>query len=69
MQTAGRNRMMLIAGLFAAHTTAAGGLPQASRAEPVKPHNSIGRNKACPCGSGAKYKKCCKNTRSVHERK
>jgi preprotein translocase subunit SecA len=22
-------------------------------------HNKIGRNDACPCGSGKKYKKCC----------
>jgi hypothetical protein len=22
-------------------------------------HNKAGRNDACPCGSGKKYKKCC----------
>lgn len=25
----------------------------------VKPHNTIGRNDLCPCGSGKKFKKCC----------
>jgi SEC-C motif-containing protein len=26
--------------------------------------NKIGRNEPCPCGSGAKYKKCCMGVRS-----
>ena len=26
-----------------------------------KPHSKVGRNDPCPCGSGAKYKKCCLN--------
>jgi uncharacterized protein YecA (UPF0149 family) len=25
----------------------------------VSPKEKIGRNDACPCGSGLKYKKCC----------
>ncbi len=25
----------------------------------VRNENKIGRNDACPCGSGKKYKKCC----------
>lgn len=28
-------------------------------AKTVKNDNKIGRNDACPCGSGKKYKKCC----------
>ena len=27
----------------------------------VRKHGKIGRNAACPCGSGKKYKKCCGN--------
>jgi preprotein translocase subunit SecA len=26
---------------------------------PVAKGEKVGRNDACPCGSGAKYKKCC----------
>jgi SEC-C motif-containing protein len=29
-----------------------------ARAEPVKAPASVGRNDACPCGSGKKYKRC-----------
>ena len=35
-------------------------LPSASSAKSIMPGSSkIGRNEACPCGSGRKYKKCC----------
>jgi preprotein translocase subunit SecA len=27
--------------------------------EPVRSKDAVGRNDACPCGSGKKYKKCC----------
>ncbi|MBL4935771.1 preprotein translocase subunit SecA [Clostridium sp. YIM B02515] len=27
--------------------------------QPVKKENKVGRNDACPCGSGKKYKNCC----------
>jgi len=27
--------------------------------EPVRNKATVGRNDACPCGSGKKYKKCC----------
>jgi SWIM/SEC-C metal-binding protein len=27
--------------------------------EPAKAASTTGRNDACPCGSGRKYKKCC----------
>ena len=30
-----------------------------SRAQPSKSRQKIGRNSACPCGSGKKYKRCC----------
>ena len=34
--------------------------PSASSAKSIMPGSSkIGRNEACPCGSGRKYKKCC----------
>ncbi len=34
--------------------------PQPVAAEPVKREaDKVGRNEACPCGSGMKYKKCC----------
>ncbi|WP_420810752.1 SEC-C metal-binding domain-containing protein [Haliangium ochraceum] len=33
------------------------GVAGRSRAAPGKP--KTGRNAKCPCGSGAKYKKCC----------
>jgi SEC-C motif len=29
------------------------------------PHNKVGRNDPCPCGSGKKYKRCCQLTASV----
>lgn len=31
-------------------------------AAPVREGDKIGRNDACPCGSGKKYKKCCLNS-------
>jgi len=31
----------------------------ASRTQPVRDVNKIGRNDPCPCGSGKKYKNCC----------
>ena len=27
--------------------------------EPLRSKETVGRNDACPCGSGKKYKKCC----------
>ena len=27
--------------------------------KPVVKSDKVGRNEACPCGSGKKYKKCC----------
>jgi len=30
-----------------------------SKSTPILNENKIGRNDACPCGSGKKYKKCC----------
>jgi len=35
--------------------------PGRRRAMPVRTEKKIGRNTACPCGSGKKYKKCCLN--------
>ncbi|ACV36276.1 SEC-C motif domain protein [Candidatus Accumulibacter phosphatis] len=37
---------------------AAAAAPAASPGSPVSPQK-VGRNDACPCGSGKKYKKCC----------
>jgi preprotein translocase subunit SecA len=33
--------------------------PPYQRLEPLRAESRIGRNEACPCGSGKKYKKCC----------
>jgi preprotein translocase subunit SecA len=30
-----------------------------AKAQPVKSVPRVGRNDACPCGSGKKYKNCC----------
>jgi uncharacterized protein YecA (UPF0149 family) len=30
-----------------------------SRIEPIRNEARVGRNEACPCGSGKKYKQCC----------
>ena len=38
--------------------TAAAAAPVVSPGSPATPHK-VGRNDACPCGSGKKYKKCC----------
>ena len=32
-----------------------------NKPEPIKAENKIGPNEPCHCGSGKKYKKCCKN--------
>ncbi len=32
---------------------------EAAPKEPVRSKDVVGRNEACPCGSGKKYKKCC----------
>ncbi len=34
------------------------GEPPPSRPQPVKKKAPVGRNQLCPCGSGAKYKRC-----------
>jgi uncharacterized protein YecA (UPF0149 family) len=31
-------------------------------ARPVLPRGGVGRNDPCPCGSGRKYKACCRTT-------
>ena len=33
--------------------------PQVGKRQPIKIENKVGRNEACPCNSGKKYKKCC----------
>ena len=32
----------------------------------LESRRKVGRNDPCPCGSGAKYKKCCGNSQSAH---
>lgn len=32
---------------------------ESSKKSPKKVENKVGRNEACPCGSGKKYKQCC----------
>ena len=33
--------------------------PSGTKAVPVNPKKTVGRNEPCPCGSGVKHKKCC----------
>ena len=40
-------------------SSSSGDSSKASRPEPVRVVEKIGRNDLCPCGSGKKYKKCC----------
>ena len=38
-----------------------GGFSAASqRIQPIKSKPKVGNNEPCPCGSGKKYKKCCR---------
>jgi preprotein translocase subunit SecA len=37
----------------------AGDGKQRAKSEPIKVEKKVGRNDACPCGSGKKYKNCC----------
>ncbi len=32
---------------------------QGAAAQAVNPYKETGRNDACPCGSGKKFKQCC----------
>jgi preprotein translocase subunit SecA len=41
--------------VFLSHGDGGGG----AKAQPAKRASKVGRNEACPCGSGKKYKKCC----------
>ena len=34
--------------------------------QPVRRSSDIGRNDPCPCGSGAKFKKCCSGMTPAH---
>ena len=43
----------------AVHASAGGGSEAETKREPVRKTVEIGRNEACPCGSGKKYKTCC----------
>jgi uncharacterized protein YecA (UPF0149 family) len=36
------------------------GTLQPSSGEPLRRQSNVGRNALCPCGSGKKFKKCCK---------
>lgn len=31
----------------------------------VRQGEFVGRNQPCPCGSGKKYKRCCRNTKDI----
>ncbi len=35
------------------------------RLEPVLPRGNVSRNDPCPCGSGKKYKTCCRGKRQT----
>ena len=40
-------------------TSASHGSSEPEQRKPKKAEAKVGRNDACPCGSGKKYKKCC----------
>ena len=44
-----------------AKVTAEGGSDQTVKRKPVVKKVKIGPNDPCPCGSGKKYKKCCRD--------
>jgi len=52
----GRSKGLYVRALTDAFTDAASVRPKPI----VSPTTKIGRNDPCPCGSGRKYKKCCK---------
>ncbi len=37
--------------------------PSTFGGEPIKMNRAVGRNDPCPCGSGRKYKRCCRQYR------
>lgn len=42
-----------------AQGTAVNTMEEGSKKQPVRKEEQVGRNDACPCGSGKKYKNCC----------
>jgi len=45
----------------AKETTAAGSQEKTVKQQPVRNSGKVGPNDPCPCGSGKKYKKCCRD--------
>lgn len=60
-------RLLLAAGALALHAHAR--IPTQrdtspiGKVEPVLPARQLHRNEACPCGSGKKWKRCCRGRR------
>ena len=52
-----RNSLAIVEMAIASGST--GGLGNSQAARRDQPMRHVGRNEACPCGSGKKYKKCC----------
>lgn len=66
----GLTKRMLAAGLATATSARRIAVThRKSGALPAKPSTGLNRNDACPCGSGKKYKKCCRRnpTSAPHE--
>ena len=45
----------------AKETTTAGSQEKTVKQQPVRNSGKVGPNDPCPCGSGKKYKKCCRD--------
>ena len=45
----------------AKETGSSGTADRTVKQQPVKKTNKVGPNDPCPCGSGKKYKKCCRD--------
>jgi len=45
----------------AKETSATGSAPAQVKRQPVRKEKKVGPNDPCPCGSGKKYKKCCRD--------
>lgn len=56
----GRNRALRVSGFDEAHRWLCDELVarEQPKHEPVRVEKQVGRNDACPCGSGKKYKNC-----------
>ena len=62
-----RSSMMAMVALLGAGAVGPGGVAPILL-EPVRRAVACGRNEPCPCGSGRKYKRCCRSDRGAGTR-